>query len=335
MGLSNAAAGSVAFNLASSGSDFTPTTYTTVTAGQPTVAVPLSFDGTSTLTSETITVTAAATYTGSCTAAATIGATASSCSGATTPVAKVLCAIDAFKATLSTTQLAAVQFSYLQANAIKWSNLPCGAQCREGLQFSTLTATQVAAATGTVSDEGYSEAMQILADDGLAATAASNTYSSGNYFIAFVGTPSLTGTWQLQFGGHHLAVNTTYENGTVAGATPVFEGVEPKTWTTNGIIYAPLASEQATMAAMKPWVTDTADVTAATLLATYQNELVSTYLAYSGNATLTNNADYVRPDGPSVWIEFVCQSGVVYQNQTHYHSVWRDHTRDYGNSFTF
>ncbi|MGI4886945.1 MAG: DUF3500 domain-containing protein [Janthinobacterium lividum] len=399
VGLSNATAGAVTFNLVSSGSDFTPTTYTTtLTAGQTTVAIPLSFDGTSTLTSETITVSAASGYSGSCTAAATIGATASSCASATTPVAKVLCAIDAFKATLTTTQQAAVQFDYLQANAIKWSNLPCGAQCREGLQFSTLTTAQVAAAkavvaaaTGTVSDEGYSEAMQILAaDDVLQATAGGSTYSSGNYFIAFVGTPSLTGTWQLQFGGHHLAVNTTYKNGVVAGATPVFEGVEPKTWTTNGVTYAPLASEQATMAAMlgslttaqlasaklgqtfsdvvlgpnndgkfpatkvgvavstlstaqqalvlaamKPWVTDTDDVTAATLLATYQSELANTYIAYSGNATLANNADYVRIDGPSVWIEFVCQSGVVYQNQIHYHSVWRDHTRDYGNSFTF
>lgn len=399
VGLSNATAGAVTFNLVSSGSDFTPTTYTTtLTAGQTTVAIPLSFDGTSTLTSETITVTAASGYSGSCTAAATIGATATSCASATTPVAKVLCAIDAFKATLSTTQQAAVQFSYLQANAIKWSNLPCGSQCRIGLQLSTLSTTQlaaakavVAAATGTVSDEGYSEAMQIAAaDDVLAASGGGNAYSSGNYFIAFVGTPSLTGTWQLQFGGHHLALNTTYENGTVAGATPIFEGVEPKTWTTNGVTYAPLASEQSTMAAMlaslttaqlasaklgqtfsdvvlgpdgngkfpatkvglavsslttaqqalvlaamKPWVTDADEVTATTLLATYQSELASTYIAFSGNATLANNADYVRIDGPSVWIEFVCQTGVVYPTQIHYHSVWRDHTRDYGNNFTF
>ena len=89
------------------------------------------------------------------------------------------------------------------------------------------------------------------------------------------------------------------------------------------------------LAAMKPWVVDTDDATAASLLATYQNELASTYIAYSGNASLTNNADYVRIDGPSVWIEFVCQLGVVYRNEIHYHSIWRDHTRDYGGSFTF
>jgi hypothetical protein len=56
--------------------------------------------------------------------------------------------------------------------------------------------------------------------------------------------------------------------------------------------------------------------------------LDQTYIAYSGNATLTSNADYVRIDGPSVWIEFVCQTGVVY-SEIHYHAVYRDHTKDY------
>jgi hypothetical protein len=43
----------------------------------------------------------------------------------------------------------------------------------------------------------------------------------------------------------------------------------------------------------------------------------------------------VRIDGPGVWIEFVCQNGIVYQGQIHYHTVYRDHTRDYGGEFTF
>ena len=95
------------------------------------------------------------------------------------------------------------------------------------------------------------------------------------------------------------------------------------------------AQKALVLAAMKPWVQDIDDTTAAALLATYGSELDSTYISYSGNASLSNNADYVRIDGPSVWIEFVCQSGVVYSSQIHYHSVWRDHTRDYGASFTF
>lgn len=338
----------------------------------------------------------------SCTMSLTVSASSTGattdCSSATTTTAKVVCAAEAFLATLSTTQKAAVVLDYSKTNAIKWSNLPCGSNCRVGLQLSTLTTAQVtaalavvAAATGTTTNEGYDEAMQIrAADDVLNAAGGGSGYSSGIYFIAFLGTPSTTSTWQLQFGGHHLAINNTYNAGVVQGSTPRFEGVEPKSWTTNGTTYAPLNQEQSAMAAMlaglsttqltsaklsstfsdvvlgpnndgkfpatkvglqvstlsadqqalvlaamKPWVQDTDDATAATTLALYQSELANTYIAYSGNATLANNADYVRIDGPHVWIEFVCQSGVVYQNQIHYHSIWRDHSTDYGGSFTF
>ncbi len=330
------------------------------------------------------------------------------CSTSATPAAKVLCAVQAFEATLTSTQLAGVQFDYEKANAIKWSNLPCGSQCREGLELSSLTSTQLAAAmavaaaaTGTASaDQGYTEVTDIIAaDDILQATAGGSTYGSGNYFIAFVGTPSLTGTWQLQFGGHHMAINRTYISGAEAGSTPYFLGVEPKTWTTNSVTYAPLANKHDAMAAMlaslttselasaklsstfsdvmlgpgedgqfpttklglaasaltsaqqayivaamKQWVDDTDDATAATLLTTYTNELSSTYISYASNTAgtsgdastfLITNTDYVRIDGPSVWIEFICQTGVVFPTQIHYHTIWRDHTRDYGNSFTF
>lgn len=76
--LAHAIAGSVIFSIISSGNDFTPKTYTTtLTAGQASVAIPLSFNGTSTLTSETITVSATG-YTGTPAATGTIGTTAAS-----------------------------------------------------------------------------------------------------------------------------------------------------------------------------------------------------------------------------------------------------------------
>jgi Protein of unknown function (DUF3500) len=200
--------------------------------------------------------------------------------------------------------------------------------------------------------------------------------------------------------GHHLALNVTYNKGSVTGATPMFEGVEPKCWSvtstpttadtcmapgTSGgtTTYAPLSQEQQAMAAMlaglsltqrssaklsqtftkvllgpdqdgafpltkqglavsnlsseqkalvlaaiKPWVQDIDDLTAAALLEIYEKELDKTTVAYSGDSSLINNADYVRIDGPSVWTEFVCQRGRVYASQIHYHTVWRDHTHD-------
>jgi hypothetical protein len=75
VGLTGAAAGAVQFNIVSSGQDFTPATHkVTLTAGQTLVELPLVFDGTSTLTSETITVSSTNFGTGVCTATATIAA---------------------------------------------------------------------------------------------------------------------------------------------------------------------------------------------------------------------------------------------------------------------
>ncbi|MFC3742400.1 DUF3500 domain-containing protein [Paractinoplanes deccanensis] len=215
-------------------------------------------------------------------------------------------------------------------------------------------------------------------------------YSSGNYFMAFLGTPSTTDAWQLHFGGHHLAVNLTYKGGAVGGASPFFVGVEPTSWEDDGTTYQPLESmrqallkvtaglsdtEKAkaklgktytdvlvgpgedgqfpetkeglpvsgltddqkalVLAAIKPWVAIVDDTTAASLMKTYESELDQTYIGWSGTTGLTAHGDYVRIDGPSAWVEFVCQNGVVITNKIHYHTVYRDHTRDYGGEFDF
>jgi hypothetical protein len=320
----------------------------------------------------------------------------------TAAVSDVVTAANAFIATLSTTQLATLQQTYNATNVIKWSNLPCGSSCRLGLQFTNLTQAQVTAAlavvqaaTGTVANDGFSETQQIRAADDNLGTQRSG-YSSGIYFIAFLGTPSTTGTWMLQFGGHHLATNVTFANGQFTGATPKFEGVEPLSFTatantaygTTAGTFTPMANEANTMTAliaglttahkatakltqtfsdvvlgpgadgqfpttrvgiqcsqltsaeqqlvinaMYPWVQDADDATAASLMAIYTAQLANTYLAYSGTGLFTSNADYARIDGPNVWIEFVAQTGVVYNTQTHFHSIWRDRARDYGGNF--
>ncbi|MGI4759361.1 MAG: DUF3500 domain-containing protein [Janthinobacterium lividum] len=339
--------------------------------------------------------------------ATSMAARATKSTKATSTVADVVTAANAFMATLSTAQQATLLQSFNSTNVAKWSNLPCGANCRIGLQLSSLSTAQqtaalavVQAATGTTANEGYNEIQQIrAADDYLNANGGGSGYGSGIYFIAFLGTPSNTGTWMLQFGGHHLATNITFGNGVVTGATPKFEGVEPLSFTTanatifpTGTVVTPLGSEAATMlamisglsttqkttaklsqtfsdvllgpntteggstgfpttkvglscstlssaqqdlvvAAMAPWVNDADDATAASLLAYYKTQLANTYIAYSGTGNFTTNADYARIDGPNVWIEFVCQSGVVFRSQIHYHSIWRDRARDYGGNF--
>ena len=93
--------------------------------------------------------------------------------------------------------------------------------------------------------------------------------------------------------------------------------------------------KQLVLKAIHPWIANVDDATAKKLMKTYEHELNETYVAYSGGTGLDTQGDYVRIDGPGVWVEFVCQNGVVYRDQIHYHSVYRDHTRDYGSEFTF
>ena len=75
---------------------------------------------------------------------------------------------------------------------------------------------------------------------------------------------------------------------------------------------------------------DATTATASTILAKYTSELANTYVAYSGTTSVASANDYIRIDGPSVWIEFSYQGGVIIRNTPHPHSVWRDHSSDYG-----
>ncbi len=62
------------------------------------------------------------------------------------------------------------------------------------------------------------------------------------YYISFLGNPSTTVPWMLQFGGHHLALNIT-----IAGSrdvmTPSLTGAQPATFKLNGQTIRPLGRE--------------------------------------------------------------------------------------------
>jgi len=263
---------------------------------------------------------------------------------------------------------------------------------RVGLQTDSLTDEQwtalealLAAATGSAADEGFDEIMQHLAaDDYLTDNGGGEEYGRTNFFIAFLGTPTTTGTWELQFGGHHLALANTYTDGALAAATPSFRGIEPMTtveedgttvepeqqeqaafaallasldttqtttatltqsfndillgpgedWafptTAEGIKGSDLSTQQQELllAAINTYVDDISDADAATILAGYRSELDETYLSFTGSTTMTEEGDYLRIDGPSVWIEFSMQHGIVLDG-AHPHAVWRDKTTDY------
>ena len=86
---------------------------------------------------------------------------------------------------------------------------------------------------------------------------------------------------------------------------------------------------------IEAWVNDTDSTTSAALLASYESDasLAQTYVGYAGTGELASQGDYIRVDGPRVWIEFVVQEGVVFRASYHFHSIWRDKTADYGGDF--
>jgi hypothetical protein len=331
------------------------------------------------------------------------------CIHATGP-AQVVCLAKELLAALDATQLATVQLPYTKANAVKWSPevLPCNS-CHIGLQvtgpdnkqypvneftyiaFYKLLRAALNAATDN--GNGYIEATNIIETDmsflnGRYLPIAANGHIFGNYYLAFLGTPSITGTWQLQISGHNLAINNTYVNGQLVSSSPSFRGAEPVSWSTanppgpnvyrqglndeqsglaavlasltpNNLAAAKLATsfsdillgvdkdnlfpsvkqglpvsslsaaqQQLLIAAIRPFVIDADQTAGDAILSGYINEFNNTYISYSGNPTLNGLGDYMRIDGPGVWIEFVCKAGTV-TPMACYFGLWRDHKKDY------
>jgi hypothetical protein len=96
-----------------------------------------------------------------------------------------------------------------------------------------------------------------------------------------------------------------------------------------GVLVSELSatSKKLVKQAIASWTGDTAQ--AAEYRKRYDAELDQTRVSYSGTTALKDEGDYVRIDGPHVWIEFACQGS------DHYHTIWRDRTTDYGAEFSF
>ncbi len=67
-------------------------------------------------------------------------------------------------------------------------------------------------------------------------------FGSDLYYISFLGVPSLSQPWMLQFGGHHLALNITIA-GSRGVLTPTLTGAQPATFTLNGKTIRPVGRE--------------------------------------------------------------------------------------------
>lgn len=103
--------------------------------------------------------------------------------------------------------------------------------------------------------------------------------------------------------------------------------------TQEGISVADLSAEQQALviAAIETYVGDIDAANAATVMAKYKAELPQTVIGFSGTTSLNSENDYVRIDGPSIWLEFSMQSNKSTGAEgNHPHSIWRDKTWDYG-----
>jgi hypothetical protein len=68
------------------------------------------------------------------------------------------------------------------------------------------------------------------------------TFGEDEYYLAFIGVPSVTDPWMLQFGGHHLAINLTLA-GRQATMAPSLPAAQPASYTFEGRTVRPLGRE--------------------------------------------------------------------------------------------
>lgn len=158
------------------------------------------------------------------------------------------------------------------------------------------------------------EAAAILAVFNSLGTSLNSAYLSGQTFADVVVGPAEYGT------GSSAAAKAKYPTGT----------------NRKGVLVSSLSAAQQALVttAIQAWVGDYDPAVSDPLLAAYTSAYADTYIAWGGNQASGVNPDvsgtYLRIDGPRVWIEVSCQSGVVIQGKTHYHTIFRDKQYDYG-----
>ena len=201
------------------------------------------------------------------------GATSPRSSGAQADVtARITSSAQALLTKLDDAGRAKVQFPFEGPQKTRWSNLPSPMFERQGLRMGDLTAAQRAAVMEllavALSRDGYRKVTEIMQGDevlrkqssqgprgggadpnpGRAGTGARGggrggpAFGEDQYYLAFLGTPSATTPWLLQFGGHHLAINLTLA-GSQATMAPSLPAAQPATFTVEGRTVRPLGNE--------------------------------------------------------------------------------------------
>jgi hypothetical protein len=161
--------------------------------------------------------------------------------------------VNDFTALLSNRQRSTLIQEFNYDNAIRWSNLPISIP-RLGVKFGDLDVAQASAARNVIAAAMSSCGLKVFDELRLADSVAGPivprfNLKPENFFLSFLGKPSLTEPWMLKLSGHHLAYNITF-NGRHPGATPLFDGVEPERFTIGDKTYEPLKTQSEAMSAL-------------------------------------------------------------------------------------
>jgi hypothetical protein len=186
-------------------------------------------------------------------------------SAAPTPAdttARIVASAQAVLAALDMSGRAKVQFPFDGPQKTRWSNLPSPMFERRGLRIGDLTAAQKTAVMNllatALSKDGYQKVLEIMHGDEVLRTNGGGrggggrggagrggggpAFGEAEYYLAFLGTPSTTAPWMLQFGGHHLAINLTMA-GSQATMAPSLPAAQPASYTFEGRTVRPLGKE--------------------------------------------------------------------------------------------
>ena len=163
---------------------------------------------------------------------------------------KVIGAANAFLDSLDATQRGKVSFAFDDAaQRVRWSNLPVSMAEHRGLRMGDLKQSQRDAAmkllATVLSRMGYEKMIGIVESDEVLRKESSKgapAFGRDEYFISFLGKPSATEPWMIQFGGHHLALNITVA-GEQGVLTPSLIAVQPAKFTLDGKTVRPMGRE--------------------------------------------------------------------------------------------
>ena len=140
-------------------------------------------------------------------------------------------------------------FPFESPQRTNWSNLPSGIYKRNSLKIGDLTAPQRTAVmklmSAALSADGYRKVIDIMHGDEVLKRGGGGrgpAFGEDEYYLAFLGTPSATTPWMLQFGGHHLAINLTLA-GSQASMTPSLPAAQPGKFEWEGRTVRPLGNE--------------------------------------------------------------------------------------------